>query len=248
MIHGFPTDDEPRETMDMAAGVGATEPLLQQQLVQFLQLDSRRLRSAAAPNGGDGSRLADDGANLPRVLNHLHECHRKQWKRWLAEVRVALPGLEDVRTVHRPEDRHDYLMIKRNGVEVPSWVASEGTLRLLALTAIPYLQANPMAYLLEEPENGIHPMAIEYAYQALSTVYGSQVFIASHSPTLLRCARSAEVLCFGFDPVRGTVVVPGDEHPRLAQWQGSLDEAVFWAADIFESLQPGSAKGNPSQA
>ena len=221
------------ETINISAAVAAVTPLMQQDAVQFLQLDSRRLRSASAPNGDDGSRLADDGRNLPRVLNHLREYHRSHWKRWLADVRMSLPGLEDVRTVHRPEDRHDYLLIKRNGVQVPSWVASEGTLRLLALTVIPYLQENPVAYLLEEPENGIHPMAIEFAYQALSTVYGSQVFIASHSPTLLRCVRPAEVLCFGSDPDRGTVIVAGDQHPRLAEWQGSVDDEVFWAADIF---------------
>ena len=76
-------------------------------------------------------------------------------------------------------------------------------------------------------------MAIEFAYQALSAVYGAQVFIASHSPTLLRCVDVDEVLCFGHDPKRGTVIVHGDEHPRLRDWRGSVDDNVFWAADIL---------------
>ena len=151
----------------------------------------------------------------------------------MRHVRSALPGLQDIRVVHRPDDRHDYLMIKNDGVEVPSWGVSEGTLRLLALTIIPHLKSPPLAYLLEEPENGIHPLAIEFAYQALSTVYRTQVFIASHSPTLLRCAKPSEVLCFGLDAAKGTVIVPGDAHPRLAEWQGSVDDDVFWAADIL---------------
>ncbi len=76
-------------------------------------------------------------------------------------------------------------------------------------------------------------MAIELACQALSTVYGAQVFIASHSPILLRCVETDQVLCFGHDQERGTVIVRGDEHPRLRDWQDSADDNVFWAADIL---------------
>lgn len=200
--------------------------------VQCLQLDSRKLRQASRPNGDDGSRLADDGSNLPRVLERL-KSDKKEWKRWLAFVRMALPELDDVRIVHREDDRHMYLMVKRAGIEVPSWGVSEGTLRLFALTVLAYLRAFPLAYLLEEPENGIHPMAIEYAYQALSAVRDAQVFITSHSPTLLRCVEIDQVLCFGHDPDMGTVIVRGEEHPRLREWRGSIDDAVFWAADIL---------------
>ncbi|MYA89910.1 MAG: AAA family ATPase [Boseongicola sp. SB0662_bin_57] len=199
---------------------------------QFLQLDSKILRQASKPNGDDGSRLTDDGSNLPQVLERL-KSDRKEWKRWLEFVRLALPELEDVRIVHREDDRHKYLMVKRAGVEVPSWGVSEGTLRLFALTVVAHLRTYPLAYLLEEPENGIHPMAIEYAYQALSAVRDAQVFIASHSPTLLRCAEIDQILCFGHDPGKGTVIVRGDEHPRLRKWRGSLDDTVFWAADIL---------------
>ena len=200
--------------------------------VQCLQLDSRKLRQASRPNGDDGSWLADDGSNLPRVLERL-KSDRTEWKRWLEFVRLALPGLEGVRIVHREDDRHSYLMVRHAGVEVPSWGVSEGTLRLFALTAVAHLREFPLAYLLEEPENGIHPMAIEYAYQALSAILGAQVFIASHSPTLLRCVEIGQVLCFGHDPERGTVIVRGDNHPRLRDWRGSTDDTVFWAADIL---------------
>ena len=200
--------------------------------VQCLQLDSRKLRQASRPNGDDGNRLAEDGSNLPRVLERLKSDH-KEWKRWLKFVRLALPELEDVRIVNREDDRHSYLMVKRAGVEVPSWGISEGTLRLFALTVVSHLRAFPLAYLVEEPENGIHPMAIEYVYQALLAVRDAQVFIASHSPTLLRCIEIDQVLCFGHDSSRGTVIVRGDEHPRLRDWRDSIDDTVFWAADTL---------------
>ncbi len=200
--------------------------------VQCVQLNSKKLTQASRPNGDDGSRLADDGSNLPRVLERL-KSDGKEWRRWLEFVRLALPELEDIRIVHRDDDGHMYLMVRRAGIEVPSWGVSEGTLRLFALTVIAHLRAVPMAYLLEDPENGIHPMAIEYACQALSAVRDAQVFIASHSPTLLRCFKIDQVLCFAHDPAKGTVIVPGDEHPQLREWRGSIDDTVFWAADIL---------------
>ena len=220
-----------RGELDFSVSVQVTDAL-RRGGVQSLQLDSRKLRQASRSNGDDGSRLADDGGNLPRVLDRL-KSDSEGWEQWLALVRLALPGLEDIRIVHREDDRHDYLMVRRAGVEVPSWGVSEGTLRLFALTVIAHLREFPLAYLLEGPENGIHPTAIEFAYQALSAVYGAQVFIASHSPTLLRCVDAHEVLCVGHDPERGTVIVPGDQHPRLRDWQGSVDDDVFWAADIL---------------
>ena len=233
MLHGFELDDRAGERrMDFSVSAKFAE-MLKRDAVQYLQLDSRKLRRASRPNGDDGSRLADDGSNLPRVLKKL-KSDQSAWEQWLKHVRLALPELDDIRIAHREDDRHDYLMVKHGGVEVPSWAVSEGTLRLFALTAIAYLQVTPMAYLLEEPENGIHPMAIEFAYQALSTVYGAQVFIASHSPTLLRCVEPDQVLCFGHDSKKGTVIIPGNEHPRRQEWQGSVDEAVFWAADILK--------------
>ena len=201
--------------------------------VQHVQLDSRKLRQASKPNGDDGSRLADDGSNLPRVLEKL-KLDPGEWGKWLEYVRMVLPKLEDIRVVKREDDRHDYLMVRHTaGPEIPSWGVSEGTLRLLALTVISHLRTFPLAYLLEEPENGIHPMAIEYAYHAFSAVRGAQVFIASHSPTLLRCVDIDEVLCVGHDSTRGTVVIRGNQHPRLQGWQGSVDDTVFWAADIL---------------
>jgi len=42
-------------------------------------------------------------------------------------------------TLVKEDDRHRYIMIDyQNGVSVPSWMVSDGTLRLLALTMLAY--------------------------------------------------------------------------------------------------------------
>jgi predicted ATPase len=122
---------------------------------------------------------------------------------WLEHIRTALEDIEDIRTVERPEDRHSYLVIRyTNGAEVPSWLASDGTLRLLALTIPAYLPTTDGTFLIEEPENGVHPRALETVLQSLSSIYAGQVLIATHSPVALNLVKPSEILCFAKDASR----------------------------------------------
>ena len=159
--------------------------------------------------------LEPDGSNLPWAVKRLRDADQDQFRAWLAHLRAVLRDLEDIRVVDREDDRHAYLMLRYgNGVEVPSWSVSEGTLCLLALTLIAYLPDEDCTYLVEEPENGIHPKAVEAVYQSLSSAYESQILLASHSPELLICARPFDVL----SAAPGT---PGFGRPEARTWSAS---------------------------
>ena len=164
--------------------------------VQELFLDSRRLRLASPPNKRSKT-LVHDGSNLPWVIQRLRRTNLKKFNAWLDHVRTALRGVDDIRIVQREDDFHAHLMLRyATGVEVPSWMAADGTLRLLALTLTSYLPDDGKVYLMEEPENGIHPMAIETVYQSLSSIYDSQILVTTNSPVLVSCAQLEEILCF----------------------------------------------------
>ena len=80
------------------------------------------------------------------------------FQRWIEHLQTALPDIESVETVELPDLRNRYLkLIYQGGLEVPSWTASDGTLRMLALTLPAFLPDFRGIYLVEEPENGIHP-------------------------------------------------------------------------------------------
>ena len=115
----------------------------------------------------------------------------------LSTLPQAFPEMASVRTVERPEDRTRFLMVRfNNGMELPSWMLSDGTLRLMALTIPAYVTSDHVVYLIEEPENGIHPRAIETVFYSLSSVYSGQVLLATHSPVILSIADPEKVLCF----------------------------------------------------
>jgi predicted ATPase len=112
-------------------------------------------------------------------------------------------------------------------------VLSDGTLRLLALTLLAYIPSKAQILLIEEPENGIHPRAIETVLQSLQSVYEGQVFIATHSPLVLSKVDDTDLLCFAKDEEGAVDVVRGTDHPRLRDWRTSLNLGDLFAAGIL---------------
>jgi hypothetical protein len=200
--------------------------------VQRVVLNAEAMRRPSPP--GSPSRFLPDGSNLPWVVDALKSQDSERFSRWIAHLRTALPDLRDISVTERDEDRHRYLVVEyENGLRAPSWVVSDGTLRLFALTLIAYLPTVEGIILIEEPENGIHPKAVETVFQSLSTVYGAQVLCASHSPVVLGLASPRELLCFAKDKHGATDIVSGDEHPRLKDWKGEIDLGTLFAAGVL---------------
>jgi predicted ATPase len=142
--------------------------------------------------------------------------------------------LAGINVVEREDDRHRYLVLcYGGGLKIPSWMVSDGTLRLLALTLPAYLPELEGVYLIEEPENGIHPRAVETLFQSLSSVYGAQILLATHSPVMLSVASLDQVLCFQKTESGATDIVLGNEHPDLRQWQGDTNLGSLFAAGVL---------------
>jgi len=199
---------------------------------QRLVLNSEAMRKPAPP--GSPTDFQPDGSNLPWVIEALQGRAPESFRRWVEHLQTALTDLETVVTIERPEDRHRYLQIVyRNGCRLPSWVVSDGTLRLLALTLIAYLEGPPRIYLIEEPENGIHPLAVETLFQSLSSAYSVQILCASHSPVILSRAKPEQLLCFAKNEEGSTDIIRGSEHPILRDWQEGIDLGTLFASGVL---------------
>lgn len=200
--------------------------------IQRLALSSEALRRPSPP--GSVTEFLPDGSNLPWVIERFRTENPDDFGRWLAHVQTALPDVTDIDTVERQEDRHRYLRLSyRTMLQAPSWAVSDGTLRLLALTLVPYLDIPDRIFLIEEPENGIHPQAVETVFQALSNTDDCQILCATHSPVLLSLAVPEQVLCFARTAEGATDIVRGDKHPKLAEWRRGTDLGTIFAAGIL---------------
>jgi predicted ATPase len=200
--------------------------------IEKIVLDSLQMRLASPPGQGYG--FQPDGSNLPWVIRRLRDQSPDRLADWVAHLQTALPDLEDVETAVREDDRHCYLrLLYRGGLKVPSWLVSDGTLRLMALTLPAYLNELKGIYLIEEPENGIHPLAVDALYQSLSSVYRAQVMLATHSPVILSVVESEQVLCFTKTDSGATCMVRGRDHPRLPDWHGEVDLGTLFASGVL---------------
>jgi hypothetical protein len=212
--------------------VGAWFRELLEEGTQLVDLNKDSLR-APTPPGRHGKPRVYDGRDLAQTALLVSESSPDGFGAWLRHIQTALPDVEAIRTVLRPEDRHRYLMIGyKNGIEVPSWALSDGTLRLLALTLLAYMANFGGVYLVEEQEIGVHPTAIETIVQSLSSVYSGQVLLTSHSPILLSLPEPRDLLCFQRAD-EGTEIIPGDQHPLLQGWRSGVGISDLFAAGVL---------------
>jgi predicted ATPase len=200
--------------------------------IHRIDLTGSALRRPSPP--GKGTLPGEDGGNLPWELSELKRHHPERFKGWLAHVRTALPDVKMIRVVEKPEDKHRYIVLRyTDGLEVPSWMLSDGTLRLLALTARAYVPHPNSIYLVEEPETSLHPLNIELVMQSLQSVYDGQVLVATQAPAVLLATKLENVLVFSRDTEHGTRIEIGDHHPALRDWKGQPNLDVLFASGVL---------------
>jgi predicted ATPase len=191
------------------------------------------LRGAAPP--GLDSTLMASGENLPWLALDLQNHDPERFAMWVGHVRTALPQISNISVHKREEDDHAYFRVTyEGGFSVTSSGLSEGTLRIMAFTLVAYLIHPPSLLVVEEPENSIHPQAIEAIMQSLRSLYDGQVWVSTHSPVVLADGKLSELVITRLDRSGAATVVRGEEHPRLAQWKGAIDLGSLFATGVFE--------------
>jgi hypothetical protein len=210
--------------------------------IRYIQLDSRAMRLPCPATRPAALEL--DGTNLARVVGRLlgpHSGLGPYWPKpdtpvalWAEHLRYALPDLAAIGWARRQADNAEYLVARLDSsLEVPRWLLSDGTLRMMALTIPAFLPPEPALYMVEEPENGVHPNALEIILRSLSSIPGSQTLIATHSPDVVTQCGRGPLLCFSRDE-NGTHVVPGPLHPVLDRWDGTPELGSVFAAGLLE--------------
>lgn len=205
--------------------------------IRYIQLNSPAMRLPCPATRG--TELELDGTNLARVVGRLRASSTQSTPndaitQWTNHLRYALPSLQEIGWDRRAADNAEYLVLKYdNGLECPSWLTSDGTLRMLALTLPAFLPATqPCIYMVEEPENGVHPKALEIIIRALATIPNAQVLVATHSPLVVQLVDVAQLLCFSATQA-GSRIQPGPQHPALKGWDGTPDLATIFSAGIL---------------
>jgi ABC-type lipoprotein export system ATPase subunit len=179
--------------------------------------------------------ILPDASNLPWMVLDLQEEHPRMFDSWVSHARTAIPHLKHITATRRENGLHAHLQVTYNTEHtVPSSSLSAGTLRILALTIPPYLSNPPSIVCLEEPTNGIHPQAIEPILQSLSSMHDSHVWLSTHSPSVLAHTHLSSIIIMQGNSNDGVQAVPGEQHPRLHDWDGEVDLGTLFAEGALE--------------
>jgi energy-coupling factor transporter ATP-binding protein EcfA2 len=208
----------------------------------FLEPHWTEMRKASPP--GQAKNITSDGRNIPWLALDLKregalkdsgsDYRSEAYVDWIAHVKTALPQVTDIEVREREDDHHAYFVLTYRGdFKVHSSGLSDGTLRILTLTLMAYVYKQPAILVTEEPENGIHPQAITAVMQSLSSLYGSQVFVSSHSPLVLANTEAKNLLCAQLSSDGGVEIISGDKHPHLMEWKGAISLGTLFAAGVL---------------
>jgi predicted ATPase len=161
----------------------------------LVRLDPDALR-APAPLIPDASqiRFADDrGQGLASVYDAILNRDRKAFDAIEAAVKKAFPTVDRIALKNVGTTMKEPAAILRGGTQVSAKEMSEGLLYFLGFSALQYCEG-PTIFLVEEPENGLHPSRIQDVVRILRVISEtSQVILATHSPLVVNELRPEEV-------------------------------------------------------
>lgn len=173
-----------------------------------------------------------DGANLPAFLYLLHERHKQSYDLIVRIVRQVAPffddfGLEPL--LLKPDDIKLEWRHKKSDQYFDASSLSDGTLRFIALATL-FLQPEeyrPSIILLDEPELGLHPYAIEMlAALVRQASVTTEVIISTQSSLLLDHFQPEDVLVA--DRVDGGTQLTRLEPGPLAKWLEDYSLGQLW--------------------
>ena len=185
-------------------------------------------------NINDNRWLKEDAANIAPVLLRLREENGKCYQRIVDTIRLILPFFSDFEL----EPHYDSLLLnwrERNSDQVFSVSqASDGMLRVVALVALLLLpeQDLPDVLILDEPELGLHPYAINVVgglIRAVSTRI--QVIVATQSMPLIDCFDPTDIVVVEREG-RSSVFRRLDAN-ALAEWLEDYSLSELWEKNII---------------
>ena len=190
------------------------------------------LRHDSAASDSNG--LDPYGRNLAKTLYTLRESTPDLFDRVVRATRSILGVPETIEP--RENDGRFYFVQNEPGLQFPVHQvgASSGTLRLLALMVALHASSEARLIGIEEPENYVHPSALEaLVQQILEATDRVQFVVTTHSPLVLDCLdRPGDISVVHRDETDGTVVARETDADGVRK---ALQESGFGLGEYYET-------------
>ncbi len=186
--------------------------------------------------------LYSDGGNLAAYLRALKLTpdYRKYYDRIVRYIQDIMPQFGDfvlepsslnpefVSLNWRVKGENEYLFGPQQ--------LSDGSLRFMALATL-LLQPGeklPGLVVIDEPELGLHPSAIQaLAGMVKMASAHCQVILATQSPQLVDCFDASEIMVVEMDEVKRSTVCKRLDQDRLVEWLHDYSLSELWEKNVL---------------
>jgi predicted ATPase len=157
----------------------------------------------------ESKKLKPDGSNTSQIIGQIfqNENKREDFIEWL---RILIPEFKNIEVKQSNIDgSFEFFVYEKSSPNkpFPRHLLSDGTKNILALMAAVYQSNEPQFLCIEEPENGLHPQAIELLvdfFREKCETEGHHIWLNTHSQTLVRCMEIDEIILVNKEDGRTT--------------------------------------------
>lgn len=185
----------------------------------------------------DKQQLRSEASNLAAFLLHLREDFHDNYTLIRDTVRLIAPFFDDF--VLEPQDKggEDKVRLEwhQKGSDFPFQPIhlSDGTIRFICLTTALLQPRPPATIVIDEPELGLHPYAINLLSDLIhSASEQTQVIVSTQSPTLLDHFSPNDVIVVNRCDGRSTF--QRLEPNKLAEWLQEYSVGELWQKNVVQ--------------
>jgi len=193
---------------------------------------SSTAKAKLTQNLDEDYRLNPDASNLASFLIYLKNNKKENYKKIVKTIRLAAPFFDDF--VLDPFDESSIILRWRHNESDKIFSAnaiSDGTLRFICLSTMLLQPFLPSVILLDEPELGLHPYAINLLSGLLRSVSKqTQVIVSTQSVTLVNKFQPEEVIIT--DRINNQTTLSRRTTKELEKWLGEYGMGDLWEKNL----------------
>jgi hypothetical protein len=170
------------------------------------------------------------GTGLASVFDAIVNRDPEAFAQIQSNVRSLFSSVAKVGLINVSTGTKEIAVTLTDGTRVGAKTISEGLLYFLGFAALKYIDGSRL-FLVEEPENGLHPARISEVMGILREISKTaQVVIATHSPLVVNELEGNEVSVVTRDPEKGTRAVLLANVPGFTDASKVYRPGEFWVS------------------